>query len=353
MVRFSTLCPNCLRPRSGCNCEMMIITTTTLLRMDFAIHDIFVPVPTRLHDDLPDHVKGLVYWNPNEQCYHLAFEGDQIAIEFINNAWFSLSKWEGGWHSCPALRFPPGTARMGWWATTDPQHPDNRQLNTPWGEEPQDKDTDEQHSHHLSHAPSPQNQNNTPAASLTTQMNTIQIHHDSIEVQARTTMTKAPTITGANLAIRTVGALPGPSGNRPPQGPPGGGWPQGPPGGGPPGGGWPQGPPGGGPPRGGWPQGPPGGQEPATHGWITGSLAGRQPTTFEGDRDKSEAFMDEWNLYYLNNCFHVTMATPYQQVTQCLTHILGPKVANWKKTQVEWLNDITTRQVNPVQINDP
>jgi Retrotransposon gag protein len=28
-------------------------------------------------------------------------------------------------------------------------------------------------------------------------------------------------------------------------------------------------------------------------------------------------------------------------------------VANWKKTQVEWLNDVTTRQVNLVQINNP
>jgi hypothetical protein len=63
--------------------------------------------------------------------------------------------------------------------------------------------------------------------------------------------------------------------------------------------------------------------------------------------------MDKWNLYYLNNRFHVAMATPYHHVTQCLTHISRPKVANWKKTQVEWLNDITTRQINLVQINDP
>ena len=112
-------------------------------------------------------------------------------------------------------------------------------------------------------------------------------------------MTQAPAITSANLAIRTAGALPGFSRHRPPQGPlggpPGGEWPQGPPGG-PPGGGWPQGLPGG-PPGGGWPQGlpggPPGGQGPAAHGWITSSLAGRQPTTFKGNRDKSEAFMDE------------------------------------------------------------
>ena len=339
MVRFSTLCPDCLRPGPGCNCKMMTtITTVTLLRMDFVIYNIFIPVSTRLHDDLPDHVKGSVYWNPNEQCYHLAYKGNQIAVEFINNAWFILNKREGGWCSCPMMRFELGAAGMGWWVTSDPQHPDNRQLSAPWGEEPPDEDTDEQHSHHSSHALSPQHQNNTLVAPLVDQLNAIQIQHDPIDVQACATMTQAPAITSANLAIRTAGALPGTSGHRPPQGLPGGGWPQGPPGG---------------PPGGGWPQGLPGGQGPAAHGWITGSLVGRQPTTFEGDRDKSEAFMDKWNLYYLNNCFHVTMATPYKCVTQCLTHISGPKVANWKKTQVEWLNDVTTRQVNPVQINDP
>jgi hypothetical protein len=292
--------------------------------MDFAIYDIFVPIPTRLHDDLPDHVKGSVYWNPNEQCYYLAFEGDQITVEFINDAWFFLSKREDGWHSCPALQFPPRTAGTGWWVTTNPQHPDNRQLSAPQEEEPPDEDTDEQHSYHSSQVPLPQNQNNTPTAPLITQFNTIQIQHDPIDMQACVTMT------GANLATRTVGALPGPSKTRPPQGPPGGGqpggppgggWPQGPLGGGPPRGGWPQGPPGGGewpqgppgggPPGGGWPQGPPERQRPTAQGWISGSLAERQPTTFEGDRDKSEVFMDKWNLYYLNNHFHVAIATPY------------------------------------------
>jgi hypothetical protein len=143
--------------------------------MDFAIHNIFVPVPTRLHNNLPDHVKGSVYWNPNEQCYHLAYEGDQIAVEFINDAWFVLNKREGGWCSCLAIRFELEAAGMGWWATSDLQHPDNRQLSAPRGEEPPDEDTDEQHSHHSSHALSPQHQNHTPAAPLVDQLNAMQI----------------------------------------------------------------------------------------------------------------------------------------------------------------------------------
>ena len=130
-----------------------MIATATLLRMDLAVYDIFVPVPTRLHDDLPDHVKGSVYWNPDEQCYYLAFKGNQIAIEFINDAWFSLSKQEGRWRSYPTLRFLPGTAGTGWWAATNPQYLDNRQLSAPREDEPLEEDTDEQHSHHSSNVP--------------------------------------------------------------------------------------------------------------------------------------------------------------------------------------------------------
>ena len=141
--------------------------------MDFSVHDIFVPVPTQLYNDLPDHVQGSVYWNPDEQCYHLAYEGNQIAVEFINDAWFILNKQEGGWCFCPAFWLLPGTSGMGWWANTDPQHPDNRQLNAPRGEESPEEDTDEQQSHHSSWAPFPQNVNNTPAAPLVAQMNTI------------------------------------------------------------------------------------------------------------------------------------------------------------------------------------
>jgi hypothetical protein len=142
------------------------------------------------------------------------------------------------------MRFELGAARTGRWVTSDPQHLDNRQLSTPRGEKPPEEDTDEQHLHHSSRVLSPQHQNNTLAAPLIDQLNAVQIQHDPINVQACATITQAPAITSANLAIRTAGALPGSARHRPPQGPPGGGWPQGPPGG-PPGGGWPQGPPGG------------------------------------------------------------------------------------------------------------
>jgi hypothetical protein len=111
------------------------------------------------------------------------------------------------------MRFLPGTSGTGWWATTDPQHPDNRQLSAPRGEEPPEEDIDEQCSHHSSNGPLPQNPSNTPAALLIAQMNTIQIRHDPIDVQAHVTITQVPAITGANLAIRMAGALPGPSGH--------------------------------------------------------------------------------------------------------------------------------------------
>jgi hypothetical protein len=73
------------------------------------------------------------------------------------------------------MKFDLGAVEMGWWATSDPQHPDNRQLSMPRGEEPPEEDTDEQHLHHSSHKLSPQNQKNTPVAPLIDQLNAIQI----------------------------------------------------------------------------------------------------------------------------------------------------------------------------------
>ena len=63
--------------------------------------------------------------------------------------------------------------------------------------------------------------------------------------------------------------------------------------------------------------------------------------------------MDKWNLYYLNNRFNVVFATPFQQVAHCLTYIKGLKVADWNRMQVRWLNDVTMKNVNPIDVADP
>ena len=105
--------------------------------------------------------------------------------------------------------------------------------------------------------------------------------------------------------------IPNPLNN--PFGPPGGGNPGG--GGGNPGGG-------GGNPGGG---GGGGGNPGAPHD----KLSGQQPTIFEGDRRKSEAFMQEWNIYRGINQFTPQMINPFSRVLMFLSFIKGDKVQEW------------------------
>ena len=123
-------------------------------------------------------------------------------------------------------------------------------------------------------------------------------------------------------------------------GPPGGGGgqgipnplnnPFGPPGGGNPGGGG--GNPGGG---GGNPGGGGGGNPAAPHD----KLSGQQPTLFDGDRKKSEAFMQEWTIYRGINRFTPQMTNPFSRILMFLSFIKGDKVHEWTQAQLRWAVD--------------
>ena len=127
-------------------------------------------------------------------------------------------------------------------------------------------------------------------------------------------------------------------------GPPGGGGgqgvpnplnnPFGPPGGGNPGGGG--GNPGGG---GGNPGGGGSGNPAAPHD----KLSGQQPTLFDGDRRKSEAFMQEWTIYRGINRFTPQMINPFSQVLMFLSFIKGDKVHEWTQAQLRWAVDYTAQ----------
>src|ERR1700761_5896613 len=131
-------------------------------------------------------------------------------------------------------------------------------------------------------------------------------------------------------------------------GPPGGGGgqglpnplnnPFGPPGGGNPGGGG--GNPGGGGGGGGGNPGNPGGGggaggNPPGHD----KLSGQQPTIFEGDRRKSEGFMQEWNIYHGINRYTPQMINPFSRVLMFLSFIKGEKVQEWTQAQLRWAID--------------
>jgi hypothetical protein len=76
--------------------------------------------------------------------------------------------------------------------------------------------------------------------------------------------------------------------------------------------------------------------KPATNGGKS-SLSGVPPPMFNGDRDKSELFLDKFLGYELINADAKQFTTPYLKVALCLSYITGPKVDAWAKQKRAWL----------------
>jgi len=60
---------------------------------------------------------------------------------------------------------------------------------------------------------------------------------------------------------------------------------------------------------------------------------------FNGDRDKSEVFMDKFTSYELVNGDSKQFTTPFLKVTLCLSYFNGPKVDAWVRQKRSWLKD--------------
>jgi hypothetical protein len=324
----------------------------TLINAVFIDDETLVHVSVRFTDNLPAHIKGGVFWNPTGQHYSVAHEGSTHPIEFINDRWFLLLRdGEERFMTCPNLALLREDPEVGWWRETDAQHPNNRALSAPRSALGIEDNTDEPDEEIRSPASYQQQNNATPYTDLA----------EGIKVMA--TMTEPVAV---NMAFRNEGPLPrssrhqrdlwghgqplrgGPFGGGPPQGEPPGGAPfGGPPGGGPLGGAPFRGPPGGGPPQGGPPQ-----PVALPHAFINRPPTRKPPMVFNRDRSDVQQFMNQWNLYYHVNKFNINLATPYQRVTQCLMYICRPKVNNWVEGQLKWLDDVTNRFHNLINVND-
>jgi hypothetical protein len=78
--------------------------------------------------------------------------------------------------------------------------------------------------------------------------------------------------------------------------------------------------------------------KPATNGGKS-SLSGVPPPMFNGDRDKSELFLDKFLGYELINADAKQFTIPYLKVALCLSYITGPKVDAWAKQKRAWLQN--------------
>jgi hypothetical protein len=63
-------------------------------------------------------------------------------------------------------------------------------------------------------------------------------------------------------------------------------------------------------------------------------LIGTSPPTFNGDRDKSDIFLDKFLGYELINADKKVFQIPYLKVALCLSYITGPKVDAWVNVKV-------------------
>jgi hypothetical protein len=62
---------------------------------------------------------------------------------------------------------------------------------------------------------------------------------------------------------------------------------------------------------------------------INGSLKGKVPEAFNGDRTKTQKFLNTFSLFWMNNKENSHMKTPYKRCTYFLGLFDGNKVEDW------------------------
>ena len=67
------------------------------------------------------------------------------------------------------------------------------------------------------------------------------------------------------------------------------------------------------------------------------SLQGKEPTVFDGNREKTDGFLHELRLYQFVNATHPIMTNPQQKIAHALTYMEGPEVYEWKRDAEVWI----------------
>ena len=85
---------------------------------------------------------------------------------------------------------------------------------------------------------------------------------------------------------------------------------------------------------------------------IDGQLKGRVPDTFDGDRTKTQTFMNAFDLFWMTNEDNTAMKIPYRRCTFFLGLLQGPRVEDWVVEQAKELRSKTSRCSDPIAKND-
>ena len=256
------------------------------LKLDLLPNDTYTRLPNRrTKDNLPAHVRGIAkfhrlggigtgYYLPQ----HVSVNNELEPLEFVNNSWFGLVfiHQQKGYFTCSSLQiFADNKLELGYWRTTDPQHPDFKPVETPIASSsgycaPSGSDSEDK-----------QTPTNHPAESPLFELApTFPIEHS---IQVTETQDDQPPEENPNN-----------------------------------------------------PENPP--DEPITHnmagnGGNGGALRGTAPSIFTGDRSRSDAFTSEFHRYCLLNRNNDAIANPFNRVLTALSYIKGPLVEDWVSAQ--------------------
>ena len=287
-----------------------------------------IVAPRRSSDDLPIHVKGIIWWYPDAEPqagYYVPKKyspsGDFEPLEFINNQWFGLFRHPetSTTHLCTrASTAIPIINRLsiGYWDITDPEHPDF----TPGTIETIDIDP-----------PSPPH----PPSAITVYVKppentpTPQTHYNSptpgLTIASTSTVTFPTTQTPTTIPTQTLPVQPTTMSASATRGRSGGG--------------------GGG-----------GGAAAAAAAALTpsnGGMRGIQPPIFDGTCAQADDFWAQFRRYKMVNRTHNSMTKAYDRVLMALTYIRGPMINDWVNTQENNLIACTnTTKPNHVREDD-
>ena len=81
---------------------------------------------------------------------------------------------------------------------------------------------------------------------------------------------------------------------------------------------------------------------------VTTKLRGEASDVFTGNREKAEAFKQQFEVYQYMNPDNEIMRISYYCVMQHLSLIKGPLVDDWKANQIADLVEKTTHANNPI-----
>jgi hypothetical protein len=315
-----------------------------LVKLQLPRNDQEIAFPNRTTDDLPSEIKGKALWTDHtdlqQSVYYICIRKYHYPVEYINESWYHINWDVGTYHTKEGQEIT--------------QHL-NIRLGTKKEPYLDKQDTERVHSK-TSDDTEPTNTSKTDTESLEDQDTPVitcqesQIIVQLATIMSTTTITNVSTIPQGTIGLSQVTTAPPLGGRR--SGPPGGGAPPGQPAGGGP----PTGPPGGGggPPAG----GPPGGAAPIPAaaaapnlpGIQNGTLKGAMPTTFDGDRAKTNQFIQEFGLYCVVNLDNATIVSPFRRIALALTFMRRPKVDDWV---IQYIDHVGTKVYSDQTTNPP